>query len=128
MDVEIRDSKINGKGVFALKDFKKGEIVIKWDLSKVLTDKEVTNLSEDEKKYLDFTNGKHVLQQPPARYVNHSCNPNTSVEIIKFCDVAIKDIKKEEEITSDYSTQLSEGIKFKCNCGDKDCRKIIKRS
>ena len=33
VDVAVKKSKIEGLGVFALRDFKKGEIVIKWDIA-----------------------------------------------------------------------------------------------
>ena len=38
-DVIIKDSKIQGKGVFANKNFKKGKMVMKWDASIILTEK-----------------------------------------------------------------------------------------
>ncbi len=59
--------------------------------------------------------------QSPERFVNHSCDANTSVK--NKCDIASRDIKKGEEITSDYSNQ---GVElFKCCCGSKNCKKII---
>ncbi|PIP76091.1 hypothetical protein CO134_00330 [Candidatus Kuenenbacteria bacterium CG_4_9_14_3_um_filter_39_14] len=62
------------------------------------------------------------IQNPPERYINHSCNPNT--EVIDNCDMAIRDIKKGEEITSDYSKDNAV-IHFRCNCGSKNCKKSI---
>ena len=35
MDVIIKKSRIQGKGVFANKDFKKGEIVLRWNPKKI---------------------------------------------------------------------------------------------
>ncbi len=61
--------------------------------------------------------------QSPERYVNHSCVANTQVK--DFCDVAVRDISKGEEITSDYSEGLLSGFSMRCNCGSKNCRKII---
>ncbi|MBU2638274.1 MAG: SET domain-containing protein-lysine N-methyltransferase [Nanoarchaeota archaeon] len=123
MDVIIKKSKIEGEGVFAARDFKKGEIVIKWDISYQLSSEEAAAIPEKEKKHLAYTNGKIIVQQPPAKYVNHACNPNTQVK--NFCDVAIRDIKKGEEITSDYSSDLEPGETMKCNCGSKNCKRII---
>lgn len=50
MDVIVKKSKIDGKGVFAARDFKKGEIVIKWDISHELTPEEVKKTPRNRKK------------------------------------------------------------------------------
>ena len=122
MEIVIKNSKINGKGVFANRDFKKGEVVIKYNL-KPLTKKEFENLSEKEKHYTDFQDGRYWLFQIPERFVNHSCNPNTNTK--NKCDVAIKDIKKGEEITTNYLKEAP-GLNMKCNCGSKNCKGVIK--
>ena len=124
-DVIAKKSKIEGLGVFASRNFKKGEVVIKWDISHQLTSAEVKKLPESQKRYVAFLDGKYILMQSPARYVNHSCDANTYTD--NFCDVAKRDIKKGEEITSDYSETETPGFEMKCNCGSKNCRKIIKR-
>ena len=62
-DVIVKDSKIHGKGVFALRDFKKGEVVIKWDTSHVLTLDQVEKLPKSEKDYVakrDIKKGEEV--------------------------------------------------------------------
>lgn len=64
--------------------------------------------------------------QEPEKYTNHSCDSNTKAK--NFCDVAIKDIKKGEEITVDYTEALTPGTKMECNCKSKSCKKIIKRT
>ncbi len=121
--VITKKSKINKTGVFATKNFKKGEIVLKWDPKKILTKEEVATLPRSEKHYVsNYKSDEYVLQNTPERYVNHSCNPNT--EVIDNCDVAIRDIQKGEEITSDYSKD-NDVIHFKCNCGSNNCKKSI---
>ena len=42
-------------------------------------------------------------------------------------DIAIRDIKKNEEITFDYGLLAVRGEEFYCNCRSKSCRKIIER-
>lgn len=117
MNIIIKKSKIQGKGVFANKNFKKGEIVLRWNPKKI-TKKESEKLSAKEKHYLEYQSGSYFLMQPPERYVNHSCNSNTNVK--NKCDVAIKNIKKGEEITSTYNNKKSP-VSFKCKCGAKNC-------
>ncbi len=103
-DVIIGESKVkqfpHGKGVFANRDFKKGEIVIQYKL-KPITKKEFENLPEDEKEYTHIHWGQIYLYPLPERYVNTCDNPNTLPDLKRQCDVAIKDIKKGEEITTD---------------------------
>lgn len=121
-DIIIKNSKIHGKGVFANKNFKKGEVVVKY-INKKLTQEEYNNLSEKEKHYTFFVDETWFLSLPPARYVNHSCNSNTNP--IGKCDIAIRDIKKGEEITGDYRKDNVPELNMKCNCGSKNCKGII---
>ena len=103
-DIVIKKSKIgqfdNGKGVFANRNFKNGEVVIKYNL-KPLTKKEFENLSENEKEFTHTHYGTIYLYPKPERYVNHSSHPNTIQDLKKKWDIAKRDIKKGEEITTD---------------------------
>ncbi|MBI2462749.1 MAG: SET domain-containing protein [Candidatus Spechtbacteria bacterium] len=118
--VVIKKSKISGKGIFADRDFKKGEVVLEWH-PKILTKSEGDTLRSDDRHYLYQMGKKYLFMQSPERYVNHSCEPNTRVK--NYSDIAIKDIKKGEEITSDYSNGQPMG--FKCNCGSNICKGFI---
>jgi len=119
-DVTVKKSKIGGKGVFASRNFKKGEIVLEWG-PKILKKSEVKKISDEKRHYLYQDDGKdYFLMQPPERYVNHSCNANTEVK--NKCDVAIRDIKRGEEITSDYGNGGGSSVSFICKCGSKNCR------
>ena len=123
--VIVRGSNIEGKGVFASYNFKKGEVVLRWDISQILSKEAVDKMSDKEKKYISLLNNKHVVMQEPERYVNHSCDANTIVK--NFCDIAIKDISIGEEVTSDYSKAgLPLDTYMKCNCKSKNCKKVIK--
>jgi SET domain-containing protein len=122
-NVIVKKSKIEGRGVFANRDFKKGEVIFEWG-NIILTKEEVKNLSENKKKRVFLFQGKPHLQQPPARFLNHSCSPNTKV-VNGSSDVAIKDIKKGEEITSDYPAFLPMDKIIKCNCKSKNCKNTI---
>ncbi len=123
-NIIIKRSKIEGKGVFAGRDFRKGKIVIKWNISYQLKPEEVKRLSEAEKRYIACIGKKCILMQSPAKYVNHSCDANTHAS--NFCDVANRDIKKGEEITANYSETMENKEFMKCNCGSKNCREVIK--
>jgi SET domain-containing protein len=112
-DVIVKKSPLHGKGVFAARDFKKGELILKWNLSNILTKKQMEKLSKKEKDHVDKYGKKYILHGTPERFVNHSCKPNTQPS--RLGDVAIRKIKKGEEITSDY-TQSGMPVTFNCRC------------
>lgn len=116
-NIIVKKSRIDKRGVFTARDFKKGEVVLKWR-PKILEKLKVDKLSNNEKHHIDRVGKKYFLMQAPEKYVNHSCDPNTKAK--NHCDVAIKNIKKGEEITSNYSKNSL--MPFKCKCGSKKCR------
>ena len=121
MHVIVKNSKIDGKGVFVNKDFKKGEIVLKWNPIK-LKKKEIKKYP---KKYIIVIDYEYFLMRAPERYVNHSFEPNAQTGIDNLCDRAIRKIKKGEEITVEYGEDdFSDSVK--CNCGSKNCKGVIR--
>ena len=89
-----------------------------------MTPKEAKKVPEEEQKFVYYAGDKRILVKPPARFVNHSCDPNTFIR--NFRGIAKRDIKKGEEITEDYSKENNPNLNMKCNCGSKNCRGIIK--
>ena len=74
-------------------------------------------------KYLDLVGNT-------SYFTNHSCLPNSFVKIIlnKAFLVSIRDIKKGEELTFDYSLTSTEDPStwsMQCNCSMFKCRKLI---
>jgi SET domain-containing protein len=124
-DIQIKKSTVAGKGAFAGRNFKKGEIILRWK-PKVISAFEAKQLSNAEKHYIcPGLANEYWLMQKPERYINHSCAPNTKAK--NGADIAIKDIKKGEELTSDYSLGNSL-TSFKCNCQAKNCKGFVKAS
>ncbi|MGC9605576.1 MAG: SET domain-containing protein [Minisyncoccia bacterium] len=122
--VTIKDAGVKGRGIFALRDFKKGELVLGWNKeNRFLSEEEISDLPEGEKKYVALCNGKYLLISEPERYMNHSCDPNTINE--NGLDYALRDIKKGEEITGDYDRGGSL-LGFECKCDSKNCRKVVR--
>jgi len=99
-NVIIGKGNLTGKGVYAARDFKKGEVVIQYHLT-ALTEAEYEALPESEKMFTHNHWGTIYLYSEPERYVNHSPNPNTYQDLIKQQDIALRDIKKGEAITGD---------------------------
>jgi uncharacterized protein len=119
--VIVKDSNIQGKGVFANQDFKKGEIILKWDPLKL----QEKDLDKYPKKYIILVDKKYFLMQSPEKYINHSCEPNAKTDLEAKGDRAIRDIKKGEEITIEYQEDnFSDNPK--CNCGSKNCKGFVR--
>ena len=116
--VKIKDSKIEGKGVFTLENISKGTIVWKFnpDIDKSMTQKEYNKLDKDGKEelekvgYLSPSSGLWIYpsENDLARYTNHSLkNNNLSVIFDKAISpeaifVANRDILKGEELLNNY--------------------------
>jgi len=117
--VEVRTSPISGRGVFARRPFRKGQVVIAWDITHRVLREQIDSLSAEQREWLAPYDEKWlILMQPPACYVNHSCTANTAP--CNFCDVATRDIALGEEITSDYRL-LGTKPAFECHCGAANC-------
>jgi uncharacterized protein len=118
-DIEIRQSNISGRGIFARRQFRKGETVLRWDISQKIGRDNVDSLSSEQHQFLNpFDDDSFVVLGEPERYVNHSCANNTRVE--QFTDVAVRDIVPGEEITSDYRSGGAV-VDFVCCCGAPHC-------
>ena len=120
MKIEVRNSAIAGKGLFAADIIKKGETVLSWH-PKILTREQAEALPASEKHYLYPEGDTMLYMQPPERYVNHSCEPNTYV--VGKSDIASRDIQPGEEITSNYMDLETED--FVCNCGAANCKSRV---
>lgn len=97
-DVYIGKGKYDGKGVYAARDFKKGEVVVLYNLTK-LTQAEFDALPKSERQWTHSFWGEIYLFPEPGRYVNHSDDPTTFPDLDKMADVALRPIKKDEPIT-----------------------------
>ncbi len=99
-DVIIGKGRLAGKGLYANRDFRKGEVVIQYSL-KSLSNEEYSDMPKSEKMFTHKHQGVIYLYSEPERYVNHSLNPNTYQDLGKKCDLALRDIGKGEAITTD---------------------------
>ena len=121
----IEKSKVDGVGMYAEDDFKKGDVVfIKG--GHILTRDELFSsgvinsyLPLDDNYFLGATNKEE--EDSIKLFINHSCDPNCGLRgEITF--VAMRDIKKGEELTVDYAMIDNEDYEFKCSCGSSSCR------
>ncbi len=128
-------SRIHGRGVFAVRDSKAGEVVVTLDDSHpVISRKELT--PEQSKYEIDvfIDKGGHervVFAGTPERYINHSCDPNLYVKTDVSSGIrtayAVREIHHGEELGWDYMVNAWEEweIPMECRCGSNNCRKIL---
>lgn len=119
--IVVRASQIHGRGVFAARRIEPGEVIID-GCRDVLSEEAAKALPPDERIYLSVMDGRNILMRPPARFVNHSCNPNARGS--DQYDVAIRVIEAGEEVTVDYVAEVP-GITMQCNCKAPNCRGLI---
>lgn len=121
-----------GYGVFATSDIAEGTIVyVKDSLELSISPTEYLMHNEEMKEviekysYIDET-GNRIISWDFAKYVNHCCNCNSISTGYGF-EIAIRDIKKEEQITDEYG--IFNLVKpMTLVCGEANCRKEIKPS
>lgn len=99
-DVNIGPGNLAGRGIYAARDFRAGEVVIQYKL-KSLTEEEYRQLPKHERMFTHRHHGVINLYGKPERYVNHDSEPNTYQDLVNGCDIALRDIKKGESITTD---------------------------
>jgi len=117
MDIEFkkRISKIDGFGIFRAKSIPKDIEFYKIPLS--------TIYSEPKPRCARIADGQYVSDDQVLNWVNHSCNPNSRLDIGRNDPVliAILNILPNEEITVDYNQTEVQGVKAKCTCKSDNC-------
>ena len=134
---KVKKSNIDNKGLCANQDIKKGTKIIQYR-GKIITRKkseEDPKFDNDKAIYLFNLNKRYDLdgdfKYNTARLINHSCKPNSEGKgaCLKILVYAIKDIKKNEELSYDYGFGFDEDFKnYPCKCGSRNCVGYIVRS
>lgn len=124
--IEIKNSPVSGRGMFALEKINVGEDILTFGGDYIDT------ASADEER----RDGKLVMQwdedlftaedrgDDDTYFVNHSCDGNTWMKDA-FGLIARRDIFPGEEITADYALwEADENYisQWKCQCGSNKCR------
>jgi SET domain-containing protein len=135
---EIKNSLIHGLGVFATRNIPAGTPICQYNGDELSYEDAWTRTQLDPSagvSMFDLQNGFMVDGASPSNNgsyrINHSCSPNatcilvrdaTSTTGILIC--ALRNISKGDEITYDYSLQVTSGTEFtthKCYCGSSTC-------
>ena len=134
-----KKSPLHGSGLFAKNDIKKGSKVIQYIGDKVTkkegdkrADRQIRKAKKDKNNgmvYVFELNKRYDIDGDVdynfAKYINHSCNPNCEVDIIKdeIWISSIKNIKKGDELSYDYGYTFDKDDykDHECKCGSKYC-------
>lgn len=123
-NVVVKQSPMQGQGVFASKHFDKGDFVLTIDDTHVVTDE--TKLTPEQHEFdLDYLADRTIVMQSPEKFINHSCDPNVYVKTENGVRnvYAMREIAEGDEITYDYAVNGDNDGTFPCHCGSKNCRK-----
>ncbi len=138
---EIRKSKIQGRGLFAMKRLRPGQKIIQYTGERV--DNDEADRRYDEEKMArhhtflfsldDNTCIDGDVRTNIARLINHSCDPNCEAIIEKkeIWIYALKNIQPGVELAYDYKYERTGGREMEkfyvCHCGSSKCRGSIMR-
>ena len=140
--VEVKNSTIHGKGVFARKDIPKGKKIIEYVGEHISWKEALRRHPHDPSQpnhtfYFGLEDGSAIDAKfggNESMWINHSCNPNCqsleedakkSTRVFLY---AKKNIKSGDELFYDYGLQLEGKITkeikkdYECRCGSKKCR------
>jgi len=126
MKIYTKESGIHGSGIFSAKNIKKGEIIciLKGDEKFKVNRNEKDSLSNPD--WIGFEKNRWIDPILPYKKLNHSCSPTAAIKGKKTL-IAICNIKKDSEITIDYSiTEIDDLWHMNCLCKNKNCRKVIR--
>jgi uncharacterized protein len=136
--IEVRDSKVHGRGAFAIAAITKGTRLIEY-LGERVSHKEADRRYEskdanDNHTFLFIVDARTVIDAGvdgnDARFFNHSCDPNCE-SVIENGRVYIETLRAAqpgEELTYDYQIQREADDPadidevFACRCGVPQCR------
>ena len=127
---EVRQSPIQGRGLFAIADIAKDEIVAVKGGHIVTREqlRELTpRLGPAEVQIADDLFICPVTEEEREGsmiFSNHSCEPNIGVHG-QIVFVAMRDIRASEELTHDWAMTDDDDSSMICNCGAQSCRGTI---
>ncbi|TMI69576.1 MAG: SET domain-containing protein-lysine N-methyltransferase [Bacteroidetes bacterium] len=132
----MKGNSIAGFGIYATRAIKKGDVIFFGEekAQRIVTKRFVEKHWSEEQK-LNFRRYAYAVSdelfilwdEDPSEWApqNHSCDPNTVINGLNV--IALRNIRKNEELTLDYSQFLDDNMEpFQCRCGASNCRGLIK--
>ncbi len=133
--MEVRDSGIHGRGVFASRDIPKGTRVMEYlgeKITKAESERRAAAQMEAARRgagavYIFELNKRHDIdgnfEWNTARLANHSCDPNceTVIDRGRIWVETLRDVFAGEELTYNYGYDLEDFEDHPCRCGAAGC-------
>jgi SET domain-containing protein len=133
LPLEVRDSPIHGRGVFAIHAIRKGRRIIEYTGRRIPWENIPVN--SEHTSLFGINDGSEVIDPSvggnEARWINHSCDPNCEAiedDRGRVFIYALHDISAGEELSYDYQLELDEPVtettkhESACFCGSSNCR------
>jgi len=118
-DTYVKESTTEGFGLYASKDFVKGDLIIDYKLfPENWYEMKYVDLSEKQIRknwYVMIDNDNCITSDKFSKfsYINHSRNPNCFWDVDKGIIFADRDIQKDEELFIDYRLEpRPNGLEF----------------
>lgn len=139
---KIHRSSIHNRGLYAAGAIAKGSYIVEYRGEKITkAESRRRSLAQHQRGrkngsgmvYIFELNKRYDLdgtrRNNPARYVNHSCDPNCEAvnDRGKIWVVALRDIEPGEELTYDYGYDIEHFLNHPCRCGSDNCVGYIVR-
>lgn len=127
---EVRPSPIHGRGLFARRPIRRGEIVaIKGGhvlgqaaLRRVRARIGASYIQIEDGHYLGAATAAEVRRN--KIWLNHSCRPNVGIRG-QATFVAMRDVETGEELTYDWAMEENSPARTRCRCGAAACRGML---
>lgn len=136
--IQTRRSGVHGKGVFAVQDIPKGEVIIEY-IGEIISWKKAQRRHPHDPKDPNHTfyfhvDDKHVIDAKvggnSSRWINHACDPNCEADEVdgRVFIKSLRKIKTGEELNYDYGLIIDERYtpklkaEYPCWCNAKKCR------
>ncbi len=133
---EVRESSIHNRGIFAAKNIPAGTRIMEYvgeRITKKESERRAIALMERAKQtgeaavYIFTLNSRYDLDgaegENPARYINHSCDPNCEafIERGRIFIYSKKDLTAGQELTYNYGFDFDTWEDHPCRCGEPRC-------
>ena len=136
--IQVRQSGVHGKGVFALQDIPAGMRLIEYIGERIDWDVAMDRHPHDSADpnhtfYFSLDDGRVIdanVGGNASRWINHACDPNCQADEAEgrvFID-ALRDLHAGEELFYDYGLVIDERYtpklkkEYECRCGASNCR------
>jgi SET domain-containing protein len=133
--LEVRRSRVHGRGVFALESIRKGARIIEYTGRRIPWSSVPEDLDDERTYYFGLDGGKLVIDPKiggnEAQWINHSCNPNCEAieeDRGRVFIYALRNLRPGEELLYDYQLEVSVPRtkeveeENRCTCGSSNCR------